>query len=304
MRVRPERPDRHPRHADRPDRATGDAARLRAARGPRARPGGRADRGGPAARTERGRHRADARGAGIRRAAGGRRRGPGRDVRRALHDGDRFAVRRPADERGLPRGRGAARGLARAPREGDGLMPLFGDKRDRSARSAAEREAARLERERRRALREGREPPAAPVDDGTGDAPADEQPPFEWGAPEQDERDGGGAPYSDADEAARREAELGGAPEWDDEALRGEDLRRRDAAPERARDAEPQPTAARPEPGGDAALDPRAQAWQHRRPAAGEEPGSWREEEPDAGGEAAAPWRGAETDAPDGWRED
>jgi hypothetical protein len=74
-------------------------------------------------------------------------------------------------------------------------MPLFGDKRDRGARSAAEREAARLERERRRALREGREPPEAPVDDGTGDAPADEEPPFEWDGPDADERDGGAAPH-------------------------------------------------------------------------------------------------------------
>src|SRR3954470_17793021 len=252
MRVRPERPDRHPRHADRPDRAPGDAARLRAARGPRARPGGRADRGGSAARAERRRHGADRRGARIRCAAGGCRRRAGRDVRRALHDGDRGAVRRRADERGLARGGSAARGLARAPREGDGLMPLFGDKSDRGgARSAAEREAARLERERRRAAREGREPPEAPVDDGTGDAPADEQPPFGWDGPEHDERDGGGAAYDAGVEEAPREPQLGGAPAWDDEALRGEDLRGRDAAePERPLDPEPQPTAARPEPGG------------------------------------------------------
>src|SRR4051812_1041916 len=288
MRVRPERPDRHPRHADRPDRAPGDAARLRAARGPRTRPLGGADRGGSAARAERRRHGADARGARVRRAAGGRRGRPGRDVRRALHDGDRGAVRRPADERGLAGGGGAARGLARAPRDGDGLMPLFGDKRDRGgARSAAEREAARLERERRRAAREGREPPAAPVDDGTGDAPADEQPPLEWDGADPDERDGGEAPYDVED--APREPEFRDAPAWDDEALRGEDLRGRDVAPERARDGEPQPAAARPEPGGDAVLDPRAQAWQHRRPAAGEEPGVWRDEEPDA---------------PDAWHDD
>src|SRR3954470_8280173 len=260
MRVRPERPDRHPRHADRPDRAPGDAARLRAARGPRTRPLGGADRGGSAARAERRRHGADARGARVRRAGGGRvrraaggRRGrPGRDVRRALHDGDRGAVRRPADERGLAGGGGAAGGLARAPRDGDGLMPLFGDKRDRGgARSAAEREAARLERERRRAAREGREPPAAPVDDGTGDGPVDEQPPFGWDGPEQDERDGGGAAYDAGVEEAPREPQLGRAPAWGDEALRGEDLRGRDAAePERPLDPEPQPTAARPEPGG------------------------------------------------------
>jgi UPF0755 protein len=38
-------------------------------------------------------------------------------------------------------------------------MPLFGGGNDRRERSAADREAARLERERRRAVREGREPP-------------------------------------------------------------------------------------------------------------------------------------------------
>src|SRR3954451_2024545 len=249
MRVRPERPDRHPRHADRPDRAPGDAARLRAARGPRTRPLGGADRGGSAARAERRRHRADARGACVRRAAGGRRGRPGRDVRRALHDGDRGAVRRPADERGLAGGGGAARGLARAPRDGDGVVSLFRDKRARGgARGEAEREAARLERERRRAAREGREPPAAPVDDGTGDAPGGEQPPSGGEGREQDERDGGGAAYDAGVEDAPREPEFGGPPAWDDEALRGGDLRGRDVAePERARDPEPQPTAARPE---------------------------------------------------------
>jgi len=159
-------------------------------------------------------------------------------------------------------------------------MPLFGDRRDQGPRSAAEREAARLERERRRALREGREPPAAPLDDGTGDGPADEQPPFEWDAP----GDGGGALY-DAEGGAPREPAREVAPEWDDEALRSEDRRGRDVAPETREpepEPEPQPTAARHEPGGDSALDPRAQAWQQRRPAADDRPAPWREDEPDA----------------------
>ena len=51
-------------------------------------------------------------------------------------------------------------------------MALFGRREDRAARSAAEREAARLERERRRAQREGRPPP----DEAAKPSPADEPP--------------------------------------------------------------------------------------------------------------------------------
>ena len=50
-------------------------------------------------------------------------------------------------------------------------MPLFGGSREEGPRTAAEREAARLERERRRAEREGRPLPEPPVDDGTGAPP-------------------------------------------------------------------------------------------------------------------------------------
>ncbi|HEY3186799.1 MAG TPA: endolytic transglycosylase MltG, partial [Solirubrobacteraceae bacterium] len=58
-------------------------------------------------------------------------------------------------------------------------MPLFGRSDDDRERTAADREAARLERERKRALREGREPPealpasGAPVPPPPVDPPAD-----------------------------------------------------------------------------------------------------------------------------------
>jgi UPF0755 protein len=48
-------------------------------------------------------------------------------------------------------------------------MPLFGGNDENRERTAADREAARLERERRRAQREGREPPESPP---AGDEPA------------------------------------------------------------------------------------------------------------------------------------
>jgi UPF0755 protein len=54
-------------------------------------------------------------------------------------------------------------------------MPLFGRGDDRRERSAADREAARLERERRRAQREGRPLPGEPAEPSLGeDAPPDE----------------------------------------------------------------------------------------------------------------------------------
>ena len=56
-------------------------------------------------------------------------------------------------------------------------MPLFGRGEDRRERSAADREAARLERERRRAKREGRPLPEEPAESSLGDeAPPDEPP--------------------------------------------------------------------------------------------------------------------------------
>ncbi|MFL5876735.1 MAG: hypothetical protein ACJ76T_12765, partial [Solirubrobacteraceae bacterium] len=63
-------------------------------------------------------------------------------------------------------------------------MPLFGGDRESGPRTAAEREAARLERERRRAEREGRSLPEAPVDDGTGGVEPPEPEPEQRPEPE------------------------------------------------------------------------------------------------------------------------
>jgi peptidoglycan lytic transglycosylase G len=65
------------------------------------------------------------------------------------------------------------------------VSPLFG-RRDDGPRTAADRDAARQERERRRAEREGRAAPEAPPpDDGTGSSHVDGDggAPFEWDAP-------------------------------------------------------------------------------------------------------------------------
>jgi UPF0755 protein len=65
-------------------------------------------------------------------------------------------------------------------------MPLFGRGDDRRERSAADREAARLERERRRAQREGRPLPEEPAEASLSeDAPPDEPPPREDAPPDE-----------------------------------------------------------------------------------------------------------------------
>jgi peptidoglycan lytic transglycosylase G len=117
-------------------------------------------------------------------------------------------------------------------------MPLFGGgNREDGPRTAAEREAARLERERRRAEREGRPLPDPPVDDGTGASPpADEPAPF--GVEDRDDE-----PVARAPEPVAREPEpVESEPE-----------------PE----PDPEPTAwSAPPP--DGRPHPRAQAWQQR----------------------------------------
>jgi UPF0755 protein len=188
-------------------------------------------------------------------------------------------------------------------------MSLFG-RRGEGPRTSAEREAARLERERRRALREGRPPPEPPPDDGTGAEPYDDEaPPFEWDAPPGPEpavsRGGAAEP--------EREAQADG---WDEPEPEDE----REPEPVVGRRSEPQPaTWDEPEPERDAdadadaapvawgappadgRADPRAQAWQPRRPEGAEpereysdgadgraarepaaEPGAERDGEPDA----------------------
>jgi UPF0755 protein len=70
-------------------------------------------------------------------------------------------------------------------------MPLFGRGEDRRERSAADREAARLERERRRAKREGRPLPEEPAEPSLRDEAPPDEPPL------RDERSLDGPPLRD-----------------------------------------------------------------------------------------------------------
>jgi UPF0755 protein len=96
-------------------------------------------------------------------------------------------------------------------------MPLFGRGEDRRERSAADREAARLERERRRAQREGRPLPEEPAEP----SPRDEAPPDEPALPDE--------PPSGADEPLPDEPSVRDEPPPDDAPARGE--ARHDEAP-------------------------------------------------------------------------
>jgi UPF0755 protein len=126
-------------------------------------------------------------------------------------------------------------------------MPLFGGgNREDGPRTAAEREAARLERERRRAEREGRAVPDPPVDDGTGAPPPADDEPAPFGVEDRD------------DEPVARE------PEPEPEPVEPEPESEAEPEPGPAPVArEPEPTAwSAPPP--DGRPDPRAQAWQQR----------------------------------------
>jgi uncharacterized YceG family protein len=96
-------------------------------------------------------------------------------------------------------------------------MPLFGRGDDRRERSAADREAARLERERRRAQREGRPLPEEPAEPSLGD----DAPPDEPSLPDE--------PPSGADEPLSDDPPLRDDPPPDDPPARGE--ARHDEAP-------------------------------------------------------------------------
>jgi uncharacterized YceG family protein len=151
-------------------------------------------------------------------------------------------------------------------------MPLFGGNREEGPRTAAEREAARLERERRRAEREGRPLSEPPVDDGTGAPPVDEpegvdEPAaFEWHAPAEP------AAYEPEPEP-EPEAEPVREPEPEPEPVREPDP---EPAPEPA--PEPEPTrSAWSAPPADGRADPRAED-RRRRPAPTPEPPSARAE--------------------------
>ena len=134
------------------------------------------------------------------------------------------------------------------------MAPLFGNNGERGGRTAAEREAARLERERRRAEREGRPLPEQPVDDGTGAPPPADEP----------------AP-SVADEGHEPEPQ----PEPEPEIREPEP----DPEPIREPDPEPAPTAWSAPPA-DGRPDPRAQAWQQRAAAPAPEPAQTNGREP------------------------
>jgi peptidoglycan lytic transglycosylase G len=100
-------------------------------------------------------------------------------------------------------------------------MPLFGRGDDRRERSAADREAARLERERRRAKREGRPLPEEPAAPSLGDeAPPDEPPLRE--EPPPDEAPAGDEPAPD-EPPARGEALHDPAPMHDDAPVHHDD---------------------------------------------------------------------------------
>ena len=107
-------------------------------------------------------------------------------------------------------------------------MPLFGGSDENRERSAADREAARLERERRRALREGREPPESlPAgDEPPPPPPATDEPSWEPFAdePDPEPRAAAGEPKPLADEpdpepraAAGEPKPLADEPEPDDQ---------------------------------------------------------------------------------------
>jgi len=108
-------------------------------------------------------------------------------------------------------------------------MPLFGRGDDRRERSAADREAARLERERRRAKREGRplaEEPAEPSlrDEAPPDeSPLPDEPPLRDDEPLPDEPPAGDEPAPD-EPPARGEALHEQAPMHDDAPVHDDDL--------------------------------------------------------------------------------
>jgi UPF0755 protein len=160
-------------------------------------------------------------------------------------------------------------------------MSPFG-RRDDRPRTAADREAARLERERRRAEREGRplpeEPgPPAPEAEETG-APLDrdEPAPFEWEPPAPPDRE------DEFEVVDERRAE----PEAPVEPVAAEE---REPEPEPETEPEPRAPAgpAWREPAADGHdVPPRARAWQQRAvPGAGDDEPAW--EEPARNGEHA-----------------
>jgi uncharacterized YceG family protein len=162
-------------------------------------------------------------------------------------------------------------------------------RRDSQPRSAADREAARLERERRRAEREGRAP-AAPAPEGGGDRRDgvargglfDEAPPAAQEPSEPEPRPSDPDPEPPAPEpepetqperepATEVQPEPGPEPEVEPEPESTPTAREPDPEPEPAPDAVP---AAWSEPTGGDEVDPRAGAWQGRSASPAPEPAS------------------------------
>jgi UPF0755 protein len=165
-------------------------------------------------------------------------------------------------------------------------MPLFGRGEDRRERSAADREAARLERERRRAKREGRPLPEEPAEPSLREeAPPDEPPLRDEPTPDEpplrDEPTPDEPPLRDEpspdEPPARGEALRDNAPMHDDAPVHDGDDASDDDEPRWARfddepaDDEPEAVDLPPEP----APDPRAEPdppWPDPAPAPEPEP--------------------------------
>jgi UPF0755 protein len=168
------------------------------------------------------------------------------------------------------------------------MAPLFGGRGD-GPRSSADREAARLERERRRAVREGRPlpedpedgaPADAPEDDGRPAVPPDAPAPFEWDAPgEYDPHVSAARPVEDQEPGTWEPEPPGSDPE--------PEPRTREPEPEpRAEEPQPEPEAWEPEPEA-----PEPETWEPA-PAA---PEGWRQEAPEPAAWPAGPEERAPT---------
>src|SRR5512144_670105 len=136
------RPDRHDRAPARGGRARRERGRARTARADRARGGCRARRRRPAADAARRARRAGARDRRLRPGAARAARRPGRELRRALHDGPRGEPGLRRGTRGRARRRPPAVQLPRVVERRDGVMPPQPRRPRRTPRSVVWRRRA------------------------------------------------------------------------------------------------------------------------------------------------------------------
>ena len=130
-------------------------------------------------------------------------------------------------------------------------MPFFGRGDDRRERSAADREAARLERERRRAQREGRPLPEEPSEASASDEPPPAEPPAEEEQAPPDEPAPAEEPPA-PDEAPPQDAWVQeDAPVHDDDVPEDDDPRWTPFDDERRAEDEPEAVELPPEPAPD-----------------------------------------------------